>query len=217
MPEVRCHALLHDMNFSLISPHITPKFVLDIGARLGDWAKEAKAVWPDADFFLIEGNRECRTALEESGFRHTIELLSDSEKSVDFYTLRDCPTATGASYYRENTPFFEGDKAVVTKLPTRTLDFYFEINHEQPRPWLLKIDCQGSELDILKGGQKVLAQSDAVILELSRVEYNIGAPLCDEVDAWMQEHGFKAVDVVGDIVHVIDRHVVQSDVLYLRK
>ncbi len=207
------------MNFDLISQHIVPRFVIDIGARLGDWAKEAKAAWPEAQFLLIEGNLECQPTLDSSGFHYAMALLSDKEKVVDFYTIKDCPMATGASYYREKTPFFADDKVKVEKYKTTTLDYIWEraIAVPDPHPLLVKIDTQGSELDILAGAEKLLKEVDAVVMEISHVEYNIGAPSSKDAAIFMAKHGFYAAEKLGDIIHPIERdRIVQTDMLYLK-
>jgi FkbM family methyltransferase len=202
------------MNTDLISKYIKPKFVIDVGANDGFVAKAMKAAWPDANFMLIEANEECEPALRETGFPYRIAALSDQEKEVDFFTSVETPMASGASYYREKTPYFEGDKAATVVLKTRTLDELIK-SVLLMFPLLIKLDTQGSELDILKGGEKTLAKADAVVVELSKVEYNIGAPFCDEVDQFLQDHGFKTVDVVGEFI--MARELIQSDVLYMKK
>ncbi len=202
------------MNLPLVTAHFTPKFVLDIGARCGDWANNARHEWPDVNLLLVEGNPECEETLKKSGYRYKIALLSDSEKGVDFYTSRDLPMSTGCSYYIEKTGYFDGEKGVILKLKTTTLDKLCE-HLLFPKPLLIKVDTQGSELDILQGGSKTLEKADAVILELSRTEFNIGAPLCDVVNDWMDTNGWKVSAVLSDSVTGIG--AIQNDVLYLRK
>jgi len=206
------------MNYELLAKHVQPNFVIDVGANNGYWSIEAKKVWPQAEFLLIEANEECRPYLHDSHFSYLIAVLSDTEKEVDFYTLRDCGTATGASYYREKTEFFEGDKVIVTKRRTTTLDLIFDrsVSIRNPSPMLLKLDTQGSELDILKGAQKLLPQIDAMLIEMSFVEYNEGAPPYEELRDYLYQKGFLMVGEIGQIVHPITREHIQSDILWKR-
>ena len=62
-----------------------------------------------------------------------------------------------------------------------------------PKPDLIKIDVQGAELDILRGGKECLANAKDVILEAQHVDYNIGAPKFEEVIDFMKENGFDLV------------------------
>lgn len=209
------------MNLAFAALQFNPTLVLDIGANVGHWYKDAKQVWPDADFILVDGNEECRPALESLGVKFQIAVLSDIEKEVEFFTMRDCGTATGCSYYRENTPFFSGDNAVTHKIMTRTLDDIVELvpfdSHKSPHSILVKIDCQGAELDILKGGPKIISRAGALILELAHAEYNQGAPLAKDVIPYITNLGFVAVAKLEDIIHPLERdRIVQTTVMFRR-
>lgn len=201
------------MNFDLIKKHINPASVLDIGANIGNWHNEARLHWLNAYFFLIEGNPACAEQLAMTGASMRIALLSDSEKDVEFFTRKDAPSCTGSSYYRENTEFYADGKVEPHIMRTQRLD---DVVDNQPFN-LIKIDVQGAELDVFRGGPNTLASAQAVIIELSVVEYNKGAPLMDETIKFMEEHGFRVAEWLGDIVHPIERHVIQRDALFLRK
>ena len=206
------------MNLSVVNDYIQPTTVIDIGANVGHWYQEAKALWPQAKYFLIEGNDECRPALEALGVDFRIALLSDTEREVEFFTMKDCGTATGCSYYRENTPFFEGDKAVSHKVQTQILDkLVAEATIPDCDGLLIKIDCQGAELDILKGGAALVSCARALILELSHFEYNAGAPSADEVMVYLAEHGFERRAKLEDVIHPLQRElIIQTTVLFTR-
>lgn len=205
------------MNYELIQKHINPTLVVDCGAHCGFFYKEAKSVWPDAEFLLIEGNEECRDELEALHVPYKIAVLSDTQREVTFYTTKECPKATGCSYYREKTHVFDGRNGVPHVITTTTLD---DVMHNIPYPGkeiLLKLDTQGSELDILHGAQKFLKHVKAVALEVAFSEYNEGAPMANDVAIAMTDFGFMAMETLDRHVHPFDnsRHI-QSDILYVR-
>lgn len=208
------------MNLALVAKHITPTHVLDIGSNVGHWYQEALKHWPDARYWLIEGNRECEDQLQSVirlGDLLNIDILSDREKIVTFFTMRDCPTAVGASYYREKTPFFA--IAIETKRRTTTLDaLCWQSDFHLAECLLIKIDAQGADLDILEGGKFMVGKAKAIICEVSHEEYNEGATNKNEAVArFMAEHGFYAAEKLENICHPIERErIVQSDMLYLR-
>ncbi len=201
------------MNFEAIKKHINPTSCLDIGAHVGMWHNHARLHWPDAYFFLIEGNAACAEQLAMTGASMRIALLSDSEKEVDFWTRKDAPTCTGSSYFRELTPFYSDENAISTKTMTRRLD---DVVDGQPFQ-LIKLDVQGSELEVLRGGMATLNAAKAVVMELAVTPYNEGAPLMHEVMKFMTDNGFRMAEVLGDITRCIPPHdLIQQDCLFLR-
>ena len=205
------------MNFDLIKEHIDPKTILDIGANVGYFYMDAVREWPDAKFWLVEGNPACEPALllldPESV---SIALLSDDIKRVRFWTMNGASTCTGASCYREKTEYFNDDNAGFDLVKTSTLDILCEWPNA-PMFDLIKIDTQGSELDILRGGVDTVAHAKAIIMEVSLEEYNEGAPLAPETFAYMDSIGFTRRIKLGDICHPIKRHTIQEDYLFLRE
>ena len=54
----------------------------------------------------------------------------------------------------------------------------------------IKLDTQGSELTILKNGQRVLSECLALQIELSHISLYRNQPSFGEVDVWLRAHGF---------------------------
>ncbi len=83
----------------------------------------------------------------------------------------------------------------------------------------VKIDTQGSELDVLKGGQEVLRQADYILVEISLVEYNIGGAQAEEVFAQLAAMGFRSADVTDfhRLKGVADGNLLQMDFLFERQ
>jgi len=79
---------------------------------------------------------------------------------------------------------------------------------------LLKVDVQGAELDVLRGGQATLAQVDHLYLEVSFSELYEGQPLADEVIAFAHQAGF-ALARIGSVSPSAN-HIVQADLLFQR-
>ena len=160
---------------------MNPLTVLDIGANVGEWTEFHRILWPQAHFTLVEANPGCEGFLQGEDYRIAL-LGSEAKDSVPFYTLSE--TATGASVYRELTGLYEDVEPLW--LPQTTLDELFPERAFE----LLKIDTQGSEMDILRGGERIVQEADCVILEVSYAPYNAGAPLEDEVRDYMAGLGF---------------------------
>jgi hypothetical protein len=61
-------------------------------------------------------------------------------------------------------------------------------------PDLIKIDVQGCELDILKGGINSINHAKYLIIELQHVQYNRGAPLEDVTIKYLNDNGWEIVE-----------------------
>ena len=183
---------------------------MDIGANVGQFYSECKEVYPDANYHLVEGNPMCENKLKELGVNYSIELLSDDVKEVQFWMRTDDPFATGNSIYKENTDFYKNSLPV--KRQTKTLDFMFNDKKFD----FIKIDTQGSEIDILRGGERLVSSAKGILLEVSYTEYNSGSPLKDEVIEYMNSIGFKQVEILNKIHHPTTGEHIQDDILFIK-
>ena len=183
------------------------KVVYDIGARHGYWSEYLNR-HIDAQFILFEANDEHAPRLAQRGFQFFTGILADTERDVQWFGKG----GTGDSYYKENTSFYS-DIQAVTKRAT-TLDLLIEANN-LPLPDVIKLDTQGSEIDIMKGAQKALGHATFVYIECSLVDYNDGAPQLNHVLAFMETQDFIPCDVCEE--HRKGGALIQLDVLFVRK
>ena len=183
------------------------KTVYDVGACNGWWYMGVRPSLPDANFFLFEANPEYEETLKQTGQRVFNKVLSNPGRGeVEFYN----GTNTGDSYYKETTTIY--DNQVPIKVPTITLDELIEQN-DLPIPQLLKLDTQGSELDILQGATKLLGKTELIVTELPIIEYNKGAPNFSEYLNFFKSHDYIPVDVLE--VHRGEETLIQLDVLFV--
>ena len=205
------------MNLDRIA-FINPTYVLDVGSNTGEWSKECKRIWPNCQTYMVEANPACEPYLVESGFPYQLACLSDSEKEVTFYQRKCGGPSTGDSYLREITPWYDDENLVQTKMWTTTLDEIFKF-----RSILFdfcKLDSQGSELDILRGGVKTISECKFIQMEVAVAgakPYNLGAPTHAEVMSYMGSIGFKPVMELESIVHPLERYEIQKDWLFARE
>lgn len=196
-----------------IKKYFIPTSILDIGANVGQFYNEIKQIFPDSYYFLIEGNEKCEDPIKNLNVDYSISLLSDSIKDVKFYTRTGEERCTGNSIYREKTSFYDDDQITIEIKKTTTLsDLLGDKQFD-----LIKIDVQGSEIDIINGGINIIKNSKGVILEVSLVEYNENAPTKEYVYEYMEKLNFYPVEIIGNINHPINYELIQQDVLFIKK
>ena len=134
------------------------------------------------------------------------ELVSSSVGPVQWWSNG----GTGDSILREKTHHYASVTPVTrmtttldTLFPTQTFDF-------------IKIDCQGAELEILKGGKSVVDRSTVVLLECPFAgQYNEGCPSFCEYIQYMDSVGFTPFDISE--IHLVQNMTCQVDIVFVRK
>ena len=61
--------------------------------------------------------------------------------------------------------------------------------------WLMNLDCQGFELEVLKGSQKILPYVKALVCEVNRAEVYKGCPMVGEIDEFLLKFQFARLEI----------------------
>lgn len=191
-----------------------PRSLLDIGAHLGGFTRSVQEVFPDCVPTLVEPNPHCHAALAAMGVELHGVAASSEAGEAELNLTREWPQSTGASLYRENTAFFRDEVLERVRIPKAPLDELFAGRRFD----FVKIDTQGSELDVLRGGQQVLRQADYILVEISLVEFNQGGAPAEAVFAALAEIGFRQAEVkeFHRLRGVMDGNLLQMDFLFER-
>ena len=99
-----------------------------------------------------------------------------------------------------------------------TLDNIIEKNNES---YFMKLDTQGSEYEILKGGKNVINNSIGVEIEIEFKEIYLNQPLFSEVNQFLLSNNFTLLDFLNLTKWERDNHrnfgeIIFVDVLYLK-
>lgn len=138
--------------------------VVDVGANIGQFARSVKVFYPDATVISYEPDPAVYSRLQENiagldrMYAHNIGL-GDSEGPTNFFkhelsVMSTFSPDSGDSYSVENT----------SSLMIRRLDGTLDANLH---PDLLKIDVEGFELEVLKGGWETVRRCRYLLVELS--------------------------------------------------
>ena len=170
-----------------------PFTILDIGAHTGQFYNWAHSTWPDAIIWMVEASDIHESVLKSISENYIIAMLGNENKeNVNFYTRSDKPSTQGAGYYEEVG--YE-HLCMTMKKSMKKLDDIFNADTEFS---LIKIDTQGAEKDIIEGGRILCKKASVIILEVSYVNTNLGAPLAEEVISFMHDFGFAGELCLGE-------------------
>lgn len=191
-----------------------PDTILDIGAHHGNWTIGMKHIYNESKYYLFEGI----DYPELKQFNNTRDitvynvLLNDKVEQVDWFQMKN----TGDSFFREKTHHFKN--CDIIKRDTIDLNTHILQNNilQDSKNILIKIDCQGAEIPILKGATNILEKTDFILLEMPLFgQYNEGVPNFLEHIKFMDSIGFVTYDIIDN--HYINEFNLQVDVLFINK
>ena len=190
-----------------------PRFTVDVGAYHGDWAKLCRAAFPETRILMVEAQPAMAAQLQSvagtMGGDVTVAtaLLGPQDgQQVAFQEME-----TGSSVFPESSGKARQERTMIT----RRLDSVLEEQGTSPVDFL-KLDVQGYELEVLKGAPLALAQAQVVLMEVSLLPVNVGAPPFEEFIAFMDGAGFTTYDVCGQ-GRRRDGVLWQLDLMFLKK
>lgn len=194
-----------------------PATVIDVGAAVGLFTRTCHAVFPRANYLLIEPLEEYLPSLMKVSrdiprTRFELAAATASEGSTTFNVH---PDLLGSSLYHETE---EGSDVNGTPRQVHTirLDQWVE-KQGGMSPYLIKIDVQGAELDVLEGGQAILANTAVAILEVSLFRFFQRGPVFHDVLEYMKARGFVPYDFLGLQYRPIDDALSQVDVVFVKE
>jgi hypothetical protein len=83
------------------------------------------------------------------------------------------------------------------------------------KPYLLKIDVQGFELQVLQGAIDILPDVSVIVCEVNAVSFYEGQTGFEEIYAFLRQHNFKLVDIGEPIRNTHSDEVLYFDVAFL--
>lgn len=193
--------------------------VLDIGANVGQFALAARAAFPDAQLYSFEPLPDCfeqlkRNLGDASRFQAFNCGLGSQEGEIEF---ERCEFSASSSFLRmaptHRQEFPATLHATKVKVAVRRLDDMAAVL-PVAEPMLAKIDVQGYEREVLRGGERLLRRAQTIIIESSLETLYEAQPLFNEVHQLMVGLGFRYAGNFDQVSSPIDGRILQVDCIY---
>lgn len=154
---------------------LLPGTVIDVGAAYGSFALQCRRVFPDAMYICIEPLQEYEPLLERvtKSIPKADYILAAAASGPKEVTINVHPDLLGSSLY------LEAEDSNVNGVPRTAPAIILDGLTKDKRikaPFLIKIDAQGAELDVLLGAEATLRSTEYIILEVSFFEFFKGGP-----------------------------------------
>ena len=191
-----------------------PQTVIDAGVAQGTF--ELYETFPDATHLLIEPLVEFEDVLKNisnqfSKVEYVIAAASSKEGTIEF-TVRDELVLSSILDETDGSHI----NGMQREVCTTTID---NLCHEKrlDGPYLIKVDVQGAELDVLDGAKKVLEESELVVLEVSLFQLFVDGPQFYDVVDYMKARQFVVYDIFGWHPRLLDGALAQVDIAFVRE
>lgn len=193
----------------------TPTMVIDVGASIGTFTRQCYRIFPDSRYLLVEPLKENREYLDK--VTKTISkaeyVLAAATAESGKVTLNVHEDFVGSSIYLEKEINLDG---VPRSVPAITLDDICR-NRGIPGPYLIKVDVQGAELNVLSGAREVLNKTEYLILEVSLFQFVKGGPQLYDIITFMKSYGFVIYDILGGHYRPLDGALAQVDMVFVKE
>lgn len=218
----------------------SPLVIIDVGARGGVQERWRGLAYPVVVYGFEPDEKECGSLNDSSGAMSggsSVELryfpigLARKSGPRKLYMYRDRRLS---SFFLPNVDLLRSfpidrllsDDAFQVELETTvsctTVDAFCDRNGVSEVDFI-KLDTQGSELEILRGSSQALGRAFAIEVEVEFIQEYVGQDLFGEVDVFLRSHGFQLFDLSRqwwkrDVPsEVVSRgQVVFGDAVYMR-
>ena len=196
--------------------------IIDIGANIGQFAQMIHKVLPTASIFSFEPIDDCYQKLIKNmadvpNFYAFNYALGDTDTDMEMH-VNDFTASSSLlpmmDLHKQCFPYtaHECIKKVKVKqldVAARGLDFDGNL--------LVKIDVQGYEDKVIRGGQRVLSQAKVLIVETTFERLYDGQPLFKDVYDLLSNMGFSYMGNFQQMKSPLDGGVLQADSIFVKE
>lgn len=191
-----------------------PATVIDVGVAWG--TPELYEAFPNAYYYLFEALPSFETPVRNAlkrlrGEYHMVALANEVGEQTIYVGQEPIRRAGASIFHTEKGPTSE---AVTVQL--RRMDDLI-VTKPLATPALLKVDAQGSDIEVLRGGAKTVAQCDVVVVETGLHPFRNADNQTHKVINHMSSLGFATYDFLSALERPYDNALGQIDVVFVRE
>ena len=187
--------------------------IIDAGAAYGRWSRVCHPSFPEARYVLIEPLREFEPFLEA--------VAAQLDQAVVVHAaLADAPGRRPLNVHADlvgSSLLEEEDRSVRAtprEVDVTVIDAIVQ-EYALKGPFVIKIDVQGAELDVLRGAAATLAHSSAIIVEASTLPFfSNGCEFATLVE-FLAARGFVLYDIADLRYRPLDGALAQVDAVFV--
>ena len=195
--------------------------LVGIGANTWQFARHFLSLRPGCLVYSFEPLRDCfdelqRVMADTPGFTAFNVALGESDGEAEFFRSEFSPSSSLLRMGESHKELFPFTREVSTKTVTiMRLDSYLD-DITVRGELLVKIDVQGAEAQVLRGGRRLLLSADAVLAEVGYFQLYDGQATIQEISGLLGESDFVFMGIVDQYLRPADSLPVYGDALFVR-
>ena len=194
--------------------------VLDIGANTGQFASMMHRILPQSDIYSFEPLADCFERLEKEmahikQFRAFQCALGDEDDEVEMHRSAFSPSSSLLSMKQLHARLFPFTaKTWLERVPVRKLDGIVASLGLRDN-LLIKIDVQGYEDRVIRGGKDTVSRAKVLIVETSFQTLYDSQILFDSIYEMLKKLGFRYTGNMDQLNNPLDGSVLQCDAVFV--
>jgi FkbM family methyltransferase len=180
------------------------KCIVDVGAATGIISRIFSENFPDAKIYSFEPIKSTFSELQSNteGYKNIVitnKGLGSEQKQA---SINITGRVTSSSLFESSNEIDDTYLAESLEGKSKEEIIISTLDKEIPSSQnilVLKMDVQGFELEVLKGGRETLKRTDIILVELQNHTYYKGAPQYFDIDEFLRESGFVLFDIIPSI------------------
>jgi len=204
------HYWLKEQNFESI---------VDVGANVGQFGKKIRQYYPTADLYSFEPiplvYKELIENFKGDNNFHPFNVgLGDKEGKLEFYLNEFSDSSSMlpiGDVHKENFPFTKNEKKIYVDV--KTLDNCIDVTKIK-KPYLVKLDVQGFEEQVINGGMEIIRNAEMIITEASFKELYKGQSLFDTLYEKIKAFGFQYIGNLDQMNSAFNGEPLQGDAIF---
>ena len=196
--------------------------VLDIGGNIGLFSKTMRQMLPDAQIYAFEPLPDCYAQMSNrmkgdkkyQGFNCG---LGEKEETLLIQKNSHAPSSSFLELgdkHKEAFPFTAESEKI--SVPVRRLDDMVQ-DLNLGKNIMIKVDVQGFEDKVLRGGLKTFDKAKLLIMELSYQELYKGQPLFNDIYQELAKLGFQFQGTMAQMAEPNTQELLDADCIFIKK
>ncbi|MDH6355287.1 FkbM family methyltransferase [Dysgonomonas sp. PH5-45] len=195
------------------------KSVVDVGANVGQFGRKMRRFFPHAHIYSFEPIPVVYKTLvenfaEDKNFTPFNVGLGEENGKMQFFLNEFSDSSSMlkmGDLHKENFPYTKNEKMI--EVDVKRLDDCIDATKIQ-KPYLLKLDVQGFEKQVIDGGLEIVRNAEMIITEASYKELYEGQTLFDGMYETIKSFGFQYIGNLEQMDSAFNGEPLQGDAIF---